>query len=63
MQSVFAQQWHVCAMLSVDHLPGLFCSMAISFCGYLNGVTLDLSSFIPACCILFDQLRGRDLGV
>ena len=49
-------------MLSVEGLLG-FCSMAIlSFCGLLNGVALDLS-FIPACCILFDQLRGRDLGV
>ena len=61
MQSVFAQQGDVCAMHSVENLPG-FCSMAISFCGHLNGVTLDLL-VIPACCIVFDQLRGRDLGV
>ena len=60
MQSVFAQQWHVCVMLSVEGLLG-FCSLVISFCGHLN-VTLDLS-FIPACCILSDQLCGRFWGV
>ena len=60
MQSVFEQHWHMCVMLSVEGLLG-FCIMAISFCGHLN-VTLDLS-FIPACCILSDQLCGRVLGV
>ena len=61
MHYVFEQQWYVCVMLSVENLPG-FCSMAVSFCGHLNGVRLDLS-FIIACCILSDQLCGRDLGV